>query len=195
MIEPNPSSSSSTYSGSVVAGALGAGIGVGLLMHKWLFSASRHSAPSKLAPSRVGVGIGVLVCDVESGEFLVGLRKGSHGEGQWSLPGGWLERGEGFVECALRELEEETNLSPRDVSKAKILNRAPSNNLEFGSASVFVTCELLPSARENVKICEPNKCFEWRWIHGPDDLPEGANLFFPLQFLLENHLAALPKNV
>ena len=39
------------------------------------------------------VGIGVMIQN-EEGEILLGLRKGSHGAGEWSFPGGHLEMGE-----------------------------------------------------------------------------------------------------
>ena len=39
------------------------------------------------------VGIGVLI-ENENGEVLLGLRRGSHGEGEWSFPGGHLDFGE-----------------------------------------------------------------------------------------------------
>lgn len=46
------------------------------------------------------VGIGVFVC--KNGKFLMGRRKGSHGDGDWSIPGGHLEFGETFEQTAAR---------------------------------------------------------------------------------------------
>jgi len=61
------------------------------------------------------VGVGVIVVRAES--LLLGKRKNSHGEGEWSFAGGHLEFGETVEECARRELEEETGLKFRPLDK------------------------------------------------------------------------------
>uniref|UniRef100_A0A7S2ZRP0 Nudix hydrolase domain-containing protein n=1 Tax=Rhodosorus marinus TaxID=101924 RepID=A0A7S2ZRP0_9RHOD len=56
----------------------------------------------------IRVGLGVFI--ERGSKFLIGKRIGSHGSGTWGLPGGYLEFGESFEECARREAREETGL-------------------------------------------------------------------------------------
>jgi len=79
---------------------------------------------------RPDIGVGVFVFNPK-GQFVVGVRKGSHGAGTptpliWTrtkangpgtlaLPGGHLEFGETFEACAEREVLEETGLNIRDL--------------------------------------------------------------------------------
>lgn len=56
------------------------------------------------------VGVGVLVFDAHN-RILLGKRKNVHGEHSWAPPGGHLEFGENFEECAIREVREETGLN------------------------------------------------------------------------------------
>lgn len=51
-------------------------------------------------------------------QTLMIRRKGSHGAGTWSVPGGWIEYGESMRQAACRELAEEVNIhipSPGDL--------------------------------------------------------------------------------
>ncbi|BGP22826.1 hypothetical protein JCM10295v2_001717 [Rhodotorula toruloides] len=62
--------------------------------------------------SQVRVGVGCFLLN-SRGEFVVGVRKGSHGAGCLQLPGGHLEFGETPEACAVREVAEETGLAIR----------------------------------------------------------------------------------
>ena len=54
------------------------------------------------------VGVAVLV--LKGNSVLVGKRRAGTGPGTWSVPGGLIDFGESFEECAARELREETGL-------------------------------------------------------------------------------------
>lgn len=47
---------------------------------------------------------------VQAGHVLLIEREGEYGRGLWALPGGFLDKDEHWVSCALRELQEETGL-------------------------------------------------------------------------------------
>jgi NUDIX domain len=49
------------------------------------------------------IGVGVVVVRPEDGKIYVGVRKGSHGATKLALPGGHLEFGEAWADCAARE--------------------------------------------------------------------------------------------
>ena len=47
---------------------------------------------------------------VQAGHVLMIERGGEYGRGLWALPGGFLDKDEKWINCALRELQEETGL-------------------------------------------------------------------------------------
>lgn len=122
----------------------------------------------------VGVGVGVLV--VRDGRVLLGRRRGAHGAGTWSAPGGRLEPGEGFEACARRELWEETGLALRHALPGPATNDCfPEIAAQY--VTVFVVA---PDATGEPRRCEPDKCDGWDW-YGWDALPQP--LFAPLASL------------
>lgn len=62
-----------------------------------------------MSGERAKVGTAVLV--LKDGTLLMQKRRGSHGSGTWSVPGGHIEFGESPGECVIRETKEETGVT------------------------------------------------------------------------------------
>jgi 8-oxo-dGTP diphosphatase len=125
---------------------------------------------------RPKVGVGVII--KKDGKVLFGKRKGSHGEGTWSLPGGHLEFRETLEECAKREVLEETGLEIVNIKQETFTNDIfPEEQKHYITAYMTADYSL-----GEVKIMEPDKCTEWRWVAW-DALPEP--LFIPISNLLK----------
>jgi len=124
------------------------------------------------------VGIGVLIFNEQN--ILLGKRIASHGVGTWSPPGGHLEFGESFEECALREVQEETGLT---LTHPEFL--AVTNDVFADENKHYVTIFMVAQAPEDqvVKNMEPEKTASWEWIN-IHKLP--ARLFMPLQTLIKD---------
>jgi 8-oxo-dGTP diphosphatase len=114
---------------------------------------------------QVRVGIAVFV--IKNGKFLMLQRKGSHGEGTWSLPGGHLEYGESFEDTAKREVKEETNLNIMNVRLGGITNDI-FNDENKHYVTIWMISEWESGAEQNM---EPQKCTAQAW-HTFDTLPE-----------------------
>ena len=69
-------------------------------------------------PPKVGVAIIITKDD----QVLLMKRKGHHGIGTWSTPGGHLDFGESPEQCAAREAKEEVGLDVVDIRFRAITN-------------------------------------------------------------------------
>jgi len=130
--------------------------------------------------SRPQVGVAAIVTRGD-GMVLMGKRKGSHGAGTWSFPGGRMEYGESPDEAARRELLEETGLLPSGFGKETSFTNDVFRNEGFHYITIFVTLVVLPQQRPSVR--EPDKCEEWRWFDW-DGMPPHDRLFLPIRNLL-----------
>lgn len=70
----------------------------------------------------------VMIQNSESGEVLVQNRKRKYPG--WSFPGGHVERGESFYDCAVREVKEETGLDVKNLKYCGIVHWVNRENDE-----------------------------------------------------------------
>jgi 8-oxo-dGTP diphosphatase len=67
------------------------------------------------------VGVGAVI--VDAGRVLL-VRRGTEPMlGQWTLPGGLLEVGEGLINAVVREVREETGLTVEPIELVELLDR------------------------------------------------------------------------
>mgnify|MGYP000898308362 FL=1 len=130
---------------------------------------------------RPKVGIGIVT--LNGNKVLLGKRKGAHGAGEWSLPGGHLEARESFEDCCKREVLEETGLE----IKNKIEPIPYFSNDVFEKEDLhYVTLFFRAFEVEDLNKLEnkePNKCDGWQWFN-LNELPE--NMFKPAKKLFKD---------
>lgn len=124
------------------------------------------------------VGVGVIV--LKEGKILLGERLSSHGAGTWAIPGGHLEFGETFEECARREVEEETGLTDIEIKKLICVK----NDRVYDKH--FVTLGILAELKSGEPmVMEPGKAENWTWFD-PGELP--SKMFLPSKHVIESWL-------
>src|SRR5258706_6824019 len=116
---------------------------------------------------------------MKDGKVLLGKRKGSHGEGEYAWPGGHLEHGERFAECAAREVMEETGMQIGAIRFLRVHNTmryAPKHYVDLAFVAEWTSGE--PVVRE------PDKVEGWAWY-------ELAPLPSPVFHMVPTAIAAL----
>ena len=125
--------------------------------------------------NRPKVGIGVII--IKDNKVLFGKRKSAHGHGTWCFPGGHLEYGESWEDCAVRETTEETDITIKNIRFSAV-----TNDIYPTEEKHYITIFMLADFDSGeVKIMEPEKCEEWGWF-------EWTNLPQPLMIAVENLL-------
>lgn len=117
-----------------------------------------------MTEARPKVGVGVMI--MKDGKVLLGRRKGSHGEGEYSFPGGHLEYMESFEDCARRETYEESGLEITNVRfqfLSNVTKYAPKHYVHVGLIADWQSGE--------PQLLEPNRNEDWGW-YDLEHLPE-----------------------
>lgn len=125
------------------------------------------------------VGVGVLI--VRDGKVLIGQRKGSHGAGQYALPGGKLEWMETWETCARREVLEECAIDLNDVPVTYCYTTEAVIDEHNHWITVFMIAHV--SSTTEARNEEPDKCEGWHWMAW-DDVPTPR--FLPLDNILRD---------
>ncbi|GAA5978540.1 hypothetical protein JCM10908_004394 [Rhodotorula pacifica] len=136
---------------------------------------------------QVRVGVGCFLYN-SRGDFVTGIRKGSHGAGAIQLPGGHLDFGETPEACAAREVLEETGLQ---VKEKGVRFLTATNDMFIAENKHYITLFMAYRVSDNAKpqVYEPEKCERWEW-HTWADLKALASepdnqLFLPLRNLIK----------
>lgn len=127
-------------------------------------------------PERPKVGIASIV--IKDNKVLMGIRKNALGEGTWHFPGGHLEYGESWEECASRETMEEANISIKNSKFLTITNDVFTKESKH-YVTIFIKSDY---ASGELKVMEPEKCEKWEWFD-TKSLP--APVFKPIENLLK----------
>jgi 8-oxo-dGTP diphosphatase len=123
------------------------------------------------------VGLGVLV--LRDGKCLLAKRWEKDGSFVWCMPGGHLELGESFEECAHRETLEEAGVEIENVRCVAISNwpnYLSKHFIRFGMAADYKSGELRD---------EEGKMTDWEWFP-LTELPEP--IFLPSKTLVQEFL-------
>nr|QIJ31369.1 chloroplast Nudix1 [Tanacetum cinerariifolium] len=136
------------------------------------------SSVENAAKSRVPE-VGVTVFIVKDDKILLGRRGSTLVVGNsFHLPGGHLEYGESFEECATREVKEETGLDINNLKVVTIVNHVLA---DIHAVVVYMRANL-SDPNQTPQTIEPQRCEGWDW-YDLENLPEP--MFQPLKELLQ----------
>ncbi|GAB4828930.1 Nudix (Nucleoside diphosphate linked moiety X)-type motif 1 [Ancistrocladus abbreviatus] len=144
-------------------------------------------APAPAPAPKVGVTVFLL----KGEKVLLGRRLSSIGHSTFAVPGGSLEYGESFEECASRELKEETGLDITDTEMLTVTNNLFTDG---PTPAHYVTIHMrsrLANPSQVPKNLEPEKCGGWDWYDW-DNLPKP--LFLPLEKMVQSGFNPFPAN-
>ncbi|GER29841.1 Nudix hydrolase [Striga asiatica] len=134
------------------------------------------------SPPKPEVGVAVFL--LKGGRVLLGRRRTAVGCGTFALPGGHLEFGESFEDCAVREVKEETGLDITEIEVMTVTNNVLSEPKPLQVIAILMRAKLADPNQTALNL-EPDKCDGWDWYDW-DNLP--SPLFGPLKTAVVNGL-------
>jgi 8-oxo-dGTP diphosphatase len=123
--------------------------------------------------------VGTAIIITRDNKILLMKRKGLHGHGTWSTPGGHLEFGETPEACAAREAKEEVGLDVVDIHF-----RAVTNDVFQETGKHYITIWMDGKAASEPVIAAEREVSEFGWFAW-DALPQP--LFLPLENLVKKN--------
>lgn len=123
--------------------------------------------------------VGTAIIITRENKVLLMKRKGPHGQGTWSTPGGHLDFGEMPEQCAAREAKEEMGL---DVTGIHF--RAVTNDVFEDTGKHYITLWMDGTTTGEPIIASEREISEIGWFPW-DALPQP--LFLPLENLVKQN--------
>ena len=124
--------------------------------------------------------VGVAVILTRENRVLLMKRKGPHGPGTWTVPGGHMEFGETPQQCAVRETKEEIGVEITDIRFRAITNDVFESE-ERHSVSIWMEGKIVSG---EPRIVSEKEAAELGWFVW-DSLP--LPLYLPLEnFVKQN---------
>jgi len=129
--------------------------------------------------------IGIFVLNSKNDKILLGKR---FGEGFWSLPGGKLNFGDSFEDCAVKELYKQTKLA---IIKERLVELCSFNALDKKNKyhSLEIDFLLKLTEKEECEVINNDKfSFEtWSWYNFDEMLEVMPKLFCTIQMFLTKY--------
>ena len=123
--------------------------------------------------------VGTATIITRDNKVLLMKRKGPHGKGTWSTPGGHLDFGETLEGCAIRETREEVGLDVFDVRF-----RTVTNDVFEDEGRHYITVWMDAKSTGEPYLAAEEEAEELGWFAW-DALPRP--LFLPLENLVRNN--------
>lgn len=115
---------------------------------------------------RVGVGVAIWRYKYDTFEVLLGKRKGSHGAGEYSFPGGKMDGKERPEHAAIRETREEIGCYIECIKPVTYWSHETYPELPYSFVTLYFSAQLMEG--EIVQNMEPEKCEGWDWYSWRD---------------------------